>query len=323
MDIEKIRYAVTAAKTGNFSDAAYELYTSQSSVSKYISSLEDELQVKLFNRNGRRIQVSEAGQALLPYLEQVLQSYDSLLHEAQVQRTPSECKFVIGSTPIRKGILILDMIQQFSNAFPHVKLDIQEDTSRHQIEKLQNGSLDVAIIVQTYIEQHPCGAFSAVQSSKFLVQPLLEDCFVAVVGHNHPLACRKLITLEDLKKEQFVFVNKRYVSFHAMIDQLSQMYNFTFNVSTQVETIATALELVSHNIGITILSSGVASDNTDTVMIPLEFNLSRVTELIAYRQKQRNIYQQWLFNYAKNLYTSTSKLPQSDIQSMLVPNHTI
>jgi DNA-binding transcriptional LysR family regulator len=177
MDIAALQAFLAIAETGSFSRAAERIYLTQPAISKRIALLEDELGAKLFDRVGRRVQLTPAGQALAARAQALLKDFDD------VRRVITNLGGTIG------GELRLAMshhvglhrlppaLRRFHDNYPDVRLDLRFMDSEQACEEVARGELEVAIVTL------PPQADAALR-----LEPVWDDPLDFVVSHEHPLA---------------------------------------------------------------------------------------------------------------------------------------
>lgn len=142
MDIQQIQYFLEVVRSGNFSTAAENLYTTQSSVSKNIKSLEKELNIQLFDRSKRQIQLTEAGKLVLKDARSIVQSYEKLVHTVSSYQLQKEDTLTIASIPVMAQYDITGLLADFQTAHPNIKLQIEESETTHICSRLKNHECD-------------------------------------------------------------------------------------------------------------------------------------------------------------------------------------
>ena len=126
MKLAWVRGFVAVADAGGFAEAAEQLFTTQSTVSKQIQSLEKELGVTLFDRTGRRAALSPAGRALLPHARRLLREEQALRAAAAQQGEGGSASLRIASIPIAAGCGFTAIAASFARANPHIRLTLDE-----------------------------------------------------------------------------------------------------------------------------------------------------------------------------------------------------
>ena len=192
MNLEQLRGFTTLASVGHFTRAAEQLHLSQPSLSRQISTLEDELHQSLFNRARGNLTLTAAGEALLPMARRMLAEQEN------VQRTMAELaglrrgRVRLGAPPSLSVSLVADMFASFHAAYPGIELHLREAGSRILLDELAGGQLDLALIVTS---EHPV-------PEQLEHVPLLEEELV-VAGASPLPAQLDLRTLAGMELIQF------------------------------------------------------------------------------------------------------------------------
>ena len=313
MDVNKPRSVLATVQYGGVSEAALQLYLTQSSVSKNIQTVEKELGIRIFQKNGRHLELTPEGKKMLPYIETAVQSYETMLNMASKYAMGNQETITIISTPIRSGLPISGMIRKFQEAYPAFTVEVTESTESQSIlEQLRRGNVDMAILVRTYISTYPCQTPFSALSSEFVTQPLLKDYYYAVIYDSHPLAKKEQISLRDFHDEPFIAVNNRFSAYHSMLEEAAQIYDIRFNITAHVDSISSVTEMVGSKMGISILSSRVVTPVSNVVLKPIQEDLFRETYLAIRNNGPKKELLGWFVDYARNNEELTSKRPRSD-----------
>ncbi len=171
----------------NFSRAAEQLHMAQSSVSAQIKLLEEELGLKLFDRIGRRVLITDAGQKLYSYARRVADMTDEIRAEIGGDKN------VGGALTIRvpetlAAIYMPDVVAQFKKDNPNVRLNFINCTDRQLREELNSGRIDLAFLMT-----------DAVTLKEVNVRMMKMERLMLVSGPNHPLSRKNKIELNDLR----------------------------------------------------------------------------------------------------------------------------
>jgi DNA-binding transcriptional LysR family regulator len=197
MDIMKIKSFLAVVNTGNFSEAGELLHISQSSVSKNISSLENDLGIDLLNRYGRRFTVSAAGRRVMAYFIEITKSFDLALQTvADMKReTVADAResFKITGAPTLGRYNVISLIGLFSKRHPEIKIDITEHEEDHVLLALQSDDCDIAFCSDTML------------SPKYynMKKVFLEEFMLAVSPGNR-FASKTSVRLNELENEYFI-----------------------------------------------------------------------------------------------------------------------
>ncbi len=146
MDFDQLRSFVAVADSGGFSAAASQLNLTQSAVSAQIRRLEERLSVRLFDRTSRSVALTAAGGALLPYARRML--HLDALAETAVGESQERPALRFGITDEQADYHLAALLSAFAAQYPDERLAIECDVSPRLIERLQNGFLDLALVVR-------------------------------------------------------------------------------------------------------------------------------------------------------------------------------
>jgi DNA-binding transcriptional LysR family regulator len=141
MELRHLRYFVTVAEDLSFRRAAERLHLSHPTLSKQIGDLEDELGLKLFNRNPRRVELTEVGRGFLVDARRTLVSAQQAVAHAHEVATGERGRLSIGTISHTTHVFLDDALTRFGELFPLVEVTVQHMDNRTQIEALLNGSI--------------------------------------------------------------------------------------------------------------------------------------------------------------------------------------
>ena len=187
MDLNYLREFVVLAQTGNYMEAAEILYSSQSTLSKHIKSLEAELGVPLFDRTTRKVRISKFGELLLPYAKQIVELQDKYTALLQSSLQTDREVLTIGSIPALAQYNITDIFMNFKKSRPQSTINVMQGGSEEMKEMLRQKKCELAFIRDT----------GEVDDALVKI-PYAVDTMVAVLPTNHPLAKQKTISLRML-----------------------------------------------------------------------------------------------------------------------------
>lgn len=187
MDLPALQAFVEVADRASFSEAAEALFLTQPAVSKRVALLEAELDVKLFDRIGRRVALSNAGSALLPRARRLLNDARELHRLVSDLSGEVRGRLLMG-TSHHIGLHRLPApLKHFSQRYPEVQLDIRFMDSEAACRAVEAGDLELAIV--TLPPQQP---------PNLQMRPIWNDPLAFMVGRDHPLADRHEVHLDEL-----------------------------------------------------------------------------------------------------------------------------
>ena len=186
MEIRQLRTFITVADLSSFTKASTKLYMAQSSVSAQVKALEEELGLKLFDRIGRRVLITEAGRKLYAYARRM----EEMTRE--IQSEFSSDQYVLGALTVRvpetiAGVYMPEVIERFHNDHPKVKLEFMNCSDEQLREELNSGRIDLAFLLSDDIH------FGDVN-----IKRLRTETLVMVAGRGHPLSNQADVAWTDL-----------------------------------------------------------------------------------------------------------------------------
>jgi DNA-binding transcriptional LysR family regulator len=193
MDTQHLQAFVAIAETGSFSAAAERMHLTQPAISKRIALLEEQLKAPLFDRIGRQIALTQAGQLLLGKAKLILGEVLATQQAIADLRGDIQGKLSI-ATSHHIGLHYLPpYLKSFSQRYPQVKLDLHFLDSEQAYQEILQGKFDLAIITLA-LEQDP----------RINCHTLWHDKLQFVAAPNHPLAQQQKLTLADLSPHQAI-----------------------------------------------------------------------------------------------------------------------
>lgn len=195
MDTRHLEYFIAVAEEGSFTRAAHRLQTVQSAVSAGVRTLEREVRATLFVRSTRRVELSDAGRALLPEARAAVESLDRVYDVVAAAESGLRGRLRLGVFANSDMLDIPALAGRFHQLYPGVALSVVASPtgSTGLVDDVRAGRLDVAITGL------PAEDLAGLRSHE-----LLADEFVAVVPEAHELAGRAVLSLEELVGEPFV-----------------------------------------------------------------------------------------------------------------------
>ena len=176
------------AQTGSFSQAAKELFISQSTLSQQIQQLENEVGVKLLERNTRKVTLSEYGQEFLPYAKNLIYDAEACLGSIMDVRNMATGKLVIGVTYTFSSVMV-DVLKEFIRDYPGIRLSIRTALMEELMDMLKRNEIDLAL------SYDPGHKYDNIESTE-----LFRSGICVIARDTHPLAQKVSISLEELSR---------------------------------------------------------------------------------------------------------------------------
>ncbi len=259
MDLKQLKTFISVADHLNFTKAAEELFMTQSSVSKLIRSLEDELGAQLFYRNPKT-ELTEIGEAIYKQGFNVLALLDNIPLEVENYQGLSKGKLKIGIPPLTGSSFFPKIIAEYNTMYPNIELSLFESGSKQIEQRLEEGKLDIGIMVTDPSRDHIYNFMEFVRS------PLM-----VLVNENSKLANEIMIKFNDLRDEKFVLFQEDFKLYDDIIERCkeSSFEPYILCKSSQKEFIT---EMVASSLGVGFLPEVICKETNkkNVKYIPLE-----------------------------------------------------
>ncbi|WPP51943.1 LysR family transcriptional regulator [Catalinimonas niigatensis] len=242
MELRHLLYFKTVAEELHFRNAASRLFISQPPLSRQIKELEEELGVKLFERNNKKVILTEAGMYLKKEAEKILsQVEESKLVVKQIHQGVSG-KLRVGYISSTYHVHLVNVLKQIPCIFPFVKTKLYEIPTAKQIKALEEGKLDIGILR------------TPVDSEKLKIIPLFNDPFVLVIPKTEQIYSDNNELKHFLVNEHFIFFNKDYApEYHRKLIEICQRMGFFPDVVHEANNVHSILRLVESGLGVSIV----------------------------------------------------------------------
>ena len=254
MEVHQLRYFVTAARVGTITRAAENLYVSQPALSEQVRKLERELGTALFERLGRRLVLTAAGEALLPHAERALFEVEEGRMRVREVLGLRRGRVAVGIIPSVAANLLPETLAAFRRGHPGVELVLREEPSAICERMVHAGELDLAVI------RLPAGRRDLEYRS------LAAEQMVALVASTHRLAGRRTVQTLELAEEDFVAVKPGSGMRELMVDVCRQA-GFEPRITVESSQLISVLGLVQAGVGVTILSHMAAGPASHKLVI--------------------------------------------------------
>jgi LysR family transcriptional regulator, transcription activator of glutamate synthase operon len=246
MEIDHLREFVILAQTGNFMEAADLLYVSQSTLSKHIKNIEEELGVPLFDRTTRKVGISKFGQILLPFARQIIELQEQYTALLQSSLATERDTLTVGSIPALAQYKIIDIFVNFKKSRPQSTLNVLQAGSEELKELLRQKKCDLAFI-----------RFTDEVDDDLVQNRYAIDNLVAVLPVTHPLAGREAIQLELLADEDFLLIEKQTYIYRLCVNACRRS-GFEPKIAFTDHKVGILVDLVIKGMGIALLMKQLA-----------------------------------------------------------------
>jgi DNA-binding transcriptional LysR family regulator len=208
--LDQLRILKAIALEGSFKRAADSLFVSQPAISLQVQNLEKQLTVPLFDRGGRKAQLTEAGHLLLDYGEKILSLCQETCRSIEDLQNLQGGTLIVGASQTTGTYLLPRMMGLFREKYPEVAIQLQVHSTRRTSWAVANGQLDLAIIG---------GEVPTDLHDVLDIVPYSEDEMALILPVNHPLVQENAIDKENLYKLDFITLDSQS-TIRKVIDQV-------------------------------------------------------------------------------------------------------
>jgi LysR family hydrogen peroxide-inducible transcriptional activator len=241
VELHQLRYVITVAEEGSFTKAAERLYLAQPSLSVQIRKLEQELGTPLFERLGRRVRVTAAGEAFLTHARRAVFESEQARERVAEVRGLARGRVALGVLPSVGARLLPTVLAQFTSEHPQVQVRLLEQNVSGEFERLvHDGQLDLAVIRMPK------------QRADLRGQRLVREPLLALVPPGHPLSADRDIDLSELAGEPFVGMQQGY-GLRELMDETCREAGFVPRVVVETTQLSIVQGMVRAGIGVSLL----------------------------------------------------------------------
>jgi len=285
----------------SFSEASHALYISQSSMSKHIAKLEEELHLQLFNRTKIPFELTEPGAKFYIHAQNLLAGYNQM--KTAMRQYSDDVSIHFGCIENIGRMGLTNPLGHFMSTHPNVQLSVKLDHTWNLMELLREGKINLAIINQVISGDGSRTNIDGYDLSGYDYYTLNEDQYYAIINWENPLARRASLTWGDLKDEPLLMFDESYSLSH-FIRQEFQNAGVGIRVTFECNVIDNLLGLVSSNAGVAFLPNAISKAGFSVCSVPITPAIRRkqlflVSKSIALRKSIKELVQVILNHYAK------------------------
>ena len=265
MTLTELRYIVAVARERHFGRAAEACFVSQPTLSVAVKKLEDELDVKLFERGSAEISVTPLGEEIVRQAQAVLEQAQAIKEIAKRGKDPLAGPLRLGVIYTIGPYLLPDLVRQAIARVPQMPLMLQENFTVKLLEMLRAGELDCAILAEPFPDTNLATA------------PLYEEPFMVAVPRSHPLASRERIDAEELKRETMLLLGAGHCFRDHVLEVCPEFARFSSDAegirrSFEGSSLETIKHMVAAGMGVTVVPrlSVPVEPHPHLVYIPFE-----------------------------------------------------
>jgi len=276
LDVRQLLAFKTIVDTGGFTKAARQLNLTQSALSHQIKTLETHLQTQVFSRVGKRVVLTQAGEALLRYATPVLQQLIEARRTIDDIQKPGHGRLRTSAATYSCYQILPHVLREFRATYPHVELFVAAKYTDVAVQGLLQGELDLGIFVLPP------------STNGLHVEPLCQDELVVIVAPSHPWAQRqrRMVQWSDLATQVLITYNRNSETFQKIQREL-QNRGITLQETMEVQHGTAVMEMVKVNLGVALIPHWVVREDI------------QAGSLIALPLGRAGMKRQWVIAHAK------------------------
>ena len=242
MTITQLKYVLSVAEYKNFTVAAEHSFVTQPTLSMQIQKLEDELNVQIFNRSKKPIELTDIGEKVVEQAKIIVDESTRITDIVHQHKGFVGGEFKLGIIPTVMPTLLPMFLHNFTKKYPKVKLIIEELTTEEIIRKLLDGHIDAGL------------AATPLENESIKERPLYYEPFVGLIPEDHRLFSQKTIEIDELEMDDILLLEDGHC-FKDSVINLCRTYKTDNKKGFQLESgsFDTLVKLSKEGLGMTLL----------------------------------------------------------------------
>ncbi|MED2973767.1 LysR family transcriptional regulator [Fictibacillus sp. B-59209] len=296
MELRQLYYFIEVAEREHVSEAAQHLHVAQSAVSRQIANLEAELNVELFEREGRNVKLTPVGKLFLTHASTALKAIDYARKQIEEYLDPERGTIKIGFPTSLASHLLPTIISAFKEEHPNIAFHLRQGSYHFLIDAVKNGDIDLAFLGPVPVNQPDVKGHI-----------LFTERISALLPADHPKADKSSLVLSDLRNDRFVLFPEGYVLQEVVINACKEA-GFSPIISSEGEDMDAIKGLVTAGMGVTLLPDSSFYETTPryTVKKPIDFPLvQRTVGLITPKKRElapaENVFYDFVIHFFSKL----------------------
>ncbi|EEF79848.1 hydrogen peroxide-inducible genes activator [Methylophaga thiooxydans] len=270
--LRQLQYLTSVVEEKHFGHAAEKCFVTQSTLSAGIQDLEQLLEVSLLERTNRKVLPTPIGEEIASRAQQILSLSEDLVDLAQSEKNPLSGRIQIGVIPTISPFLLPKVLPSVRKQLPNLEIVLIEDQSERLLDRLEAGSIDVAVLAFPFNTR-------GLTHRVFAKEP-----FWIAMPKSHKLAKAKKLKAADLPTNELLLLAEGHcMREHAL--SACQLPASAQRKSVQATSLYTLIEMVASGLGITLIPDmAINSDmvsHSDISLVPLENNNNQAVREIG------------------------------------------
>jgi len=246
MTLTELRYVVAVARERHFGRAAEACFVSQPTLSVAIKKLEEELDVKIFERGATEVSVTPLGEDIVRQAQAVIEQAGAIKEIAKRGKDPLAGALKLGIIYTIGPYLLPELVKGIIDRVPQMPLILQENFTVKLLEMLRTGELDCAIMAEPFPD------------AGLALAPLYDEPFVVAVPAGHPFASRMSVSAQELKTETMLLLGNGHCFRDQVLEVCPEFARFSSDAegirkSFEGSSLETIKHMVASGMGVTVV----------------------------------------------------------------------
>ena len=246
MTLTELRYVVAVARERHFGRAAEACFVSQPTLSVAIKKLEEELDVKIFERGATEVSVTPLGEDIVRQAQSVIEQASAIKEIAKRGKDPLAGALRLGIIYTIGPYLLPELVKGLIDHYPQMPLILQENFTVKLLDMLRTGELDCAIMAEPFPD------------AGLAVAPLYDEPFMIAVPATHPFASRDKVSSQELKSETMLLLGTGHCFRDHVLEVCPEFARFSSDAegirkSFEGSSLETIKHMVASGMGVTVV----------------------------------------------------------------------
>lgn len=292
LDSRQLRAFTTLARVGSFTLAAKELYLSQSAVSHAMKALENEVGCRLFDRLGKKVLLTQAGETLLHHADKILLEMGSARAALEQLGKWGHGRLRIGASTTACHYVLPPVLREFKESFSKSLITIEPGDTFETLEALRKNRIDLALALEPRGEE------------QFEFHPLFTDELVFLTSPLHSWASAGQVVREEIPKQSYILYSKASYTFR-LVQDFFREEDMVLNTVIELGSMEAIKELVKLGLGVGILAPWIAQKELherSLVSLPLgKRKLKRTWGVLHWRGRRLSLAEETFVGLCKSV----------------------
>ena len=288
MNFRQLEIFLAVAENQSFVKASAALYIAQSAVSISVQKLENELDLKLFIRNNKRVELTAEGHALLLHAEKIMSQTRVAKLELEEMSELKRGEVKLGVPAMLASYFLPSYLVDFKRQYPNIKITIIDEGTKLIRQHLDQGTIDMGIISL----DEPIDDIES--------YPIIHEEMLLCLSHSHPLAKKQSVKFSELKDQHLILYREGYF-LREIVNRMCRQHELEPIIDFEVNLVQLMKTLVLSELGVSFCLRSVLQEETKLIGIPfkpkLELNFGIAWKQNNYLSKANRAFADFMLSH--------------------------